>query len=82
MLNGDVLSWIYKYIGGIQSDPDQPGFKNIIICPKPIAGLDFAKTSYSPKQLDCRFDASYAQTISCVYLFCAYLLCERLVLLG
>ena len=41
---GAVAEWIFKTIGGI--DTDGPGFKKIIIKPQPGGKLTWAKTSY------------------------------------
>ena len=32
---GSVLAWMYKEMAGIAADPKSPGFKNIIMAPKP-----------------------------------------------
>lgn len=44
---GSVCGWFYEYLGGIQPDPVQPGFKNVIIKPHPVKALDFVKTEYN-----------------------------------
>ena len=33
MLLGDLVSWIYQDLGGINSDPEKPGYKHIILKP-------------------------------------------------
>ncbi len=43
---GAIGDWMYQYIGGIQLDPMQPGYKHIIIHPQPGGGITSAKTSY------------------------------------
>lgn len=43
---GSVTQWFYKYLSGIQTDIQNPGFKHIIIKPHPLYGLEFANTSY------------------------------------
>lgn len=40
---GAVGAWIYAVIGGIDLDPEQPGYKHIIMRPKPGGGLTHAK---------------------------------------
>ena len=37
---GEISAWFYKALGGIKPDPNQPGFKNIIIEPHFVEGLD------------------------------------------
>lgn len=44
MLLGDLLIWMYEYIGGIS--PAAPGFKKISFKPFLIDGLDYASCSY------------------------------------
>ncbi|WP_207425450.1 alpha-L-rhamnosidase [Pedobacter sp. SYSU D00535] len=46
MMLGDLMIWYYENLLGIKSDYNNPGFKNIIMKPDMIAGLDFANGSY------------------------------------
>jgi alpha-L-rhamnosidase len=46
MLLGDLLVWFYEDLAGIKSDPSQPAFKQIIMKPEPVEGLDFVNASY------------------------------------
>ena len=43
---GSPVDWIYSHILGIQSDPDAPGYKHIIISPSPGGNLTYAKGCY------------------------------------
>ena len=43
---GAVLAWMYKDMAGIAADPKAPGFKNIIMAPKPDRRLEFVKAEY------------------------------------
>jgi len=43
---GSVCQWFYQALAGINPDPDQPGFRHIIIKPQPVAGLNFVDASY------------------------------------
>ncbi|HWD37280.1 MAG TPA: family 78 glycoside hydrolase catalytic domain [Fimbriimonas sp.] len=43
---GAVGQWMYSTIGGIGLDPEKPGFKHIVIHPRPGGDLKWAKTSY------------------------------------
>jgi alpha-L-rhamnosidase len=46
---GEISAWFYKALGGINPDPDKPGFKNIILKPFFVEGLSFARaTHFSP----------------------------------
>lgn len=40
---GAVGAWMYAVIGGIDLDPEQPGYKHIIMYPRPGGGLTYAK---------------------------------------
>ena len=40
---GAVGAWMYAVIGGIDLDPDQPGYKHIVMCPRPGGGLTYAR---------------------------------------
>jgi len=46
MLLGDLLTWFYENLAGIQTDPGTPGFKHIIMKPTPVGDLKFVKASY------------------------------------
>jgi alpha-L-rhamnosidase len=43
---GEISAWYYKALGGIFPDEAQPGFKNIILKPNFISGLDQFEASY------------------------------------
>jgi alpha-L-rhamnosidase len=43
---GDLGVWMYEYLAGIRSDPEQPGFKRIIVKPYPAGDLAFVKASH------------------------------------
>jgi alpha-L-rhamnosidase len=43
---GDLAVWMYEYLAGIRSDPDQPGFRHILIRPYPAGDLTFVKASH------------------------------------
>lgn len=40
---GAIGAWMYAVIGGIDLDPDEPGYKHIRMCPKPGGGLTSAR---------------------------------------
>jgi alpha-L-rhamnosidase len=46
MMLGDLLIWYYENLAGIKSSTDHPGFKQIIMKPEMIDGLDFVNASY------------------------------------
>ena len=43
---GAVLAWIYRSLAGIAADPKSPGFKNVIMAPKPDRRLGHVKAEY------------------------------------
>ncbi|NOR76515.1 MAG: family 78 glycoside hydrolase catalytic domain, partial [Draconibacterium sp.] len=44
---GSACAWYFQGLAGINPDPENPGFKHIIIKPNPIDELDFSNTTYS-----------------------------------
>ena len=42
---GAVGAWMYAVIAGIDLDPDQPGYKHIVMRPRPGGGLNYVKAS-------------------------------------
>jgi alpha-L-rhamnosidase len=46
MLVGDLGIWLYENVAGIKSDPEQPGFKHIVMRPEPVGDLQFVKASH------------------------------------
>lgn len=47
MLVGDLVIWFYENLAGIKADPDQPGFKHIIMKPTPVGDLTFVKATHN-----------------------------------
>lgn len=43
---GTVAEWMQRYLGGIDADPSAPGYKNVVIRPRPGSGIDEAHTEY------------------------------------
>ena len=46
---GVVLAWMYKEMAGIAADINAPGFKNIIMAPKPDKRVGFVKAEYKSR---------------------------------
>ncbi len=40
---GAIGAWLYQTVAGIEIDPDNPGYKHILIAPQPGGGLTHAK---------------------------------------
>ena len=43
---GEIGAWLYKGIGGIKPDESQPGFKNVLLAPNFVQGLDYFVSSH------------------------------------
>ena len=43
---GEIGAWFYKALGGIKPDSEQPGFKNILLEPHFVNGLDHFEASH------------------------------------
>jgi alpha-L-rhamnosidase len=43
ILAGNLVAWMYQTLAGINCDPAQPGFKHIILRPRPVGDLTFVK---------------------------------------
>ncbi len=46
ILAGNLVAWMYQTLAGINYDPAQPGFKHIILRPRPVGDLRFVKASH------------------------------------
>tara|TARA_B100000809_G_scaffold54621_1_gene50315 strand:- start:56608 stop:59052 length:2445 start_codon:yes stop_codon:yes gene_type:complete len=44
---GTVTEWYYRWLAGIQPDPEHPGFKEFILAPSTPQGLDFVNCTYN-----------------------------------
>ncbi|WP_237488243.1 alpha-L-rhamnosidase [Hufsiella ginkgonis] len=52
---GEIGAWLYKAPGGIRPDPASPGFKNVLLEPHFVAGLD---------RFEAKHDGPYGSIIS------------------
>lgn len=52
---GEINAWFYKALGGIKPDPEHPGFKNILLKPNFVEGLD---------QFSAEHDGPYGKIVS------------------
>jgi len=43
---GSIGAWLYTTVAGIDADPEQPGYKHIIMRPRPGGGLTYARAEY------------------------------------
>lgn len=43
---GEINAWMYKALGGIKPDPEHPGFKNVLLAPNFVDGLEHFHTEH------------------------------------
>jgi len=43
---GDMAAWLYQRLAGIQSDPEAPGFRRIVMKPHPVGDLGSVAAEY------------------------------------
>ncbi|MBC8353992.1 MAG: family 78 glycoside hydrolase catalytic domain [Planctomycetes bacterium] len=46
ILSGNFEAWCYQTLGGINYDPQRPGFKHIILRPRPVGDLTWTRASH------------------------------------
>ncbi|MEZ6062297.1 MAG: family 78 glycoside hydrolase catalytic domain [Planctomycetaceae bacterium] len=46
ILSGNFEAWCYQTLGGINYDPDNPGFRHIILKPRPVGDLTWVRASH------------------------------------
>ncbi len=44
---GSVGEWLYAVVGGIELDPDRPGYEHVVIRPRPGGSITWAETAYT-----------------------------------
>ena len=44
---GDISAWFYKFLAGINPDPENPGFKNFFVKPMPVGDLSFVNAEHN-----------------------------------
>lgn len=55
MMFGEIGGWFFKGLGGIKPDPQQPGFKHILLRPNFIKSL---------KKFECSYESPYGTIVS------------------
>jgi alpha-L-rhamnosidase len=43
---GDISAWFYQYLVGIMPDPENPGFRKLLVKPQPVKALDWVNAEY------------------------------------
>ncbi len=46
ILSGNLEAWHYQTLGGINYDPERPGFKHVILRPHPVGDLTFVRSEH------------------------------------
>jgi alpha-L-rhamnosidase len=46
MLVGDLVLWLYERLAGIKADPENPGFKHVVMRPTPVGDLQSVRATY------------------------------------
>jgi alpha-L-rhamnosidase len=42
---GAVIDWVYRNVAGLAPDRDRPGYRHVVLAPKPCLGIDWARAS-------------------------------------
>lgn len=42
---GAVIDWIYRYVGGIAPTLERPGYRRVVVAPRPTASIPWARAS-------------------------------------
>jgi alpha-L-rhamnosidase len=42
---GAVIDWVYRHLAGLAPDPDAPGYRHVLLAPKPARGIEWASAS-------------------------------------
>ncbi len=58
---GAVIDWVYRYVAGLGSTPDAPGYRRILVSPRPSTAVTWARASIDTRlgaaSVDWRSDA-------------------------
>src|SRR5437762_14098485 len=46
ILSGNLEAWLYQTLGGINYDPERPGFKHVVLRPRPVGDLTSVSASH------------------------------------
>jgi alpha-L-rhamnosidase len=57
---GAVVDWVYRHVAGIAPDRARPGYRHVLLAPKPCGGIEWAnaaiETSYGRAAIGWRLD--------------------------
>ncbi len=65
ILSGNFEAWCYQTLGGINYDPQQPGFKHIILRPRPVGDLQSVRASHDSLYGKIESDWKIEQEVFC-----------------
>ena len=64
ILSGNLEAWLYQTLAGINYDPERPGFKHIILHPRPVGDLTYVRAShrslYGPIASDWKIEGAHS----------------------
>jgi alpha-L-rhamnosidase len=52
---GAVIDWVYRHVGGVAPDADAPGYRRVVLAPRPCAAIRAASTTISTGLGDVAF---------------------------
>jgi alpha-L-rhamnosidase len=57
---GAVIDWVYRHLAGLAPDRERPGYRHVLLSPKPCVGIDRAAasvaTAYGPVRIAWRVE--------------------------
>ncbi len=66
---GAVVDWVYRTLAGLAPDPERPGYRHVLLAPRPVRGIDHVQASvesaFGPAGVDWTLDA--ADTLTARY---------------
>lgn len=42
---GAMIDWVYRNVAGLSPVPDRPGYRRVIVAPRPVQGIEWAEAS-------------------------------------
>ncbi|MWB97140.1 alpha-L-rhamnosidase [Agromyces seonyuensis] len=70
---GAVIDWVYRHVGGLGTTPDAPGYRRMIVAPRPATSVRWGRASVDTRlgtaSVDWRLDADDALEIDLVVPF-------------
>jgi alpha-L-rhamnosidase len=58
---GAVIDWVYRHVAGLAPTLDAPGYRRVMVAPRPVRGIDWARaaieTAYGRVAIDWRLES-------------------------